>query len=161
MAQHSNRKMGAKRKYEDPEEVQRLIDDFFEWCVNNPVSKPEMIKGGDKAGEVIQVKVPRMATKAAMCYHLGITNDTWDLMVKRARNGEYGENSDRMYEVLALARQRSYAEKSDLAASGAYPHAYVAKEQGLMDKTELDVSDDAKEVIYKIVGFGRKEDKDK
>lgn len=57
-------------KFKTPEEMQELIDNYFETCDNR---KKEIVT---KQGEVITVKMPAPYHITGLCLHLDITNET-------------------------------------------------------------------------------------
>ena len=67
------------------ETEQELADKFAaykEWVKNNPIAKPELIKSGLLAGEVIQVKIPRPLSIAGFCVFAKIGRTTYYDMQK-------------------------------------------------------------------------------
>jgi hypothetical protein len=71
------RKVGRPLLYEDPKEMEKKIEEYFQECDEREVEEIT------KKGEVVSVRKQRPYTVSGLCLHLGIDRNTLLLYEKR------------------------------------------------------------------------------
>lgn len=123
-------KDGRDRKFKTPEDLSIACNEYFEWCINNPLFETSLQKrkiSRDK--EVIeQHKLPKMRafTLHGLCNFIDIAISTFQ---------EY-EKKEGFSAVTTRARQIMYMQKFEGASSGFLNPNIIARDLGLTDKSE-------------------------
>lgn len=117
----------GKPKSYQPEELWEKACEYFTWCDSNPWNKNEAVKGGDLAGTLIQVPTERPYTIHALCIFCGMVTQTF-------RNYE---NNEAYLAVCTRIREIIYSQKFEGAAVGAFNYNIIARDLGLVDKSEF------------------------
>jgi len=128
--------VGAPRIFGNPEEFAEAINGYFEFVESNPLKEGQLMKAKVSRDEE-QVKVYKLSKMRAMtiqglCNYLGINVDTFYEYEKKAG----------FTEVATHARQIMFAQKFEGAAAGLLNSSIIARELGLVDKTEQKVIQD-------------------
>ena len=128
------------------EELRVAAVRYFIWCDNNPMYKPEMLKAGEKAGEIKDLPIPRPYTIPGLCLHLGITrNYLYEISKSKVQN-DYWMVANKIIEII-------YTQKLEMALAGIINPIVASKELGL---TNQPVADKGSPVINIIVENGPK-----
>lgn len=120
---------GNPKKYQ-PQGLWESSCDYFKWALENPWHKNEAIKGGDAAGTIVSIPIPRPFTLHGLCIYLGIVTETFR---------DY-EKQEAFSSVCKRIREIIYNNKFEGAAVGTYNHAIIARDLGLADKKDIDLS---------------------
>lgn len=125
-------KDGRDRIFDKPEDLLNACNDYFEWCINNPLKEQVLQKRKiNRDEEVIEkhtIDKMRAYTLEGMCNFLDISVDGFKLYEKRKD----------FVAVTTRARQIIYNQKFEGAASGFLNPNIIARDLGLSDKKELD-----------------------
>lgn len=118
-----------------PETLELAWQQYFEWCDSNPWIKYEQSKGGS----LVKIPTSRPYTEAGFCaFHgLGINylRDLWSAIKDR------DDDESKLYSlVITRARAKCYAQKFEGAAVGAFNANIIARDLGLAEKTESEVT---------------------
>lgn len=124
-------KHGRDKDYANGEELLPVIIEYFQWCVDNPWYKNEVIKSGDRVGDIIQVPTARPFTLSGLCIHLVISETTWKT---------YRKNKD-FLSVTNWAQTVIDTQQFEGAAVGVFQHQIIARKLGLIDKNETGYRD--------------------
>lgn len=116
---------GRPKSYQ-PDELWEKALEYFEWIENNPWYKNEAVKGGDAVGTIIQVPTSRPFTQTGFCVFAGISLNTFDVYAK----------TEEFQEVTTRIREIMYTQKFEGATVGAYNANIIARDLGLVDKTD-------------------------
>jgi hypothetical protein len=133
------RKVSGQPKSLTPEELWTDACEYFEWCDSNPWIKSEAIKGGEHAGNLVQVPTSRPYTISGMCVFIGIDIKTFDNYSKVETYKDY-------FQVCTHIREIIYTQKFEGAAVGAYNANIIARDLGLKDTSDVNVNDNRKQV---------------
>lgn len=80
---YTNRKKEAEEQsYSTADELQSKAFEYFAWCEDNPWFKKELMRSGDRKGEIVEVPVSRPYTLAGMCVYCGISQSTFAAYTK-------------------------------------------------------------------------------
>jgi hypothetical protein len=120
-------KHGRNKKYTDPKGLLAACYEYFEDCDSNPWFKKEALKGGDRAGEIIDIPTSRPYTKKGLCIFIGIDEKTWD---------SYKLMED-FLPVTTHVESIIYTQKFEGAAVGAFNANIIARDLGLKETTDL------------------------
>lgn len=128
--------VGAPRIFGNPEEFAEAINSYFEFVENNPLKEGQLMKAKINRDEE-EVKVYKLSKLRAMslqglCSFLGINTDTFYEYEKKAG----------FTAIATHARQIMFAQKFEGAAAGLLNSSIIARELGLVDKTEQKVIQD-------------------
>lgn len=109
--------------------------EYFQKVDENPLYKSEMIRGGEKAGQVVKIATPRPYTWTGLEEHLfemGIASSTIDY---RYEEGPVREEFRTVVEAINTIIKRN---KFDGAAAGLFNPMIIARDLGLTDKTQTE-----------------------
>jgi hypothetical protein len=135
------RRIGRPAKWETPEELEQLINDYFQWVDNNPlietvlIPKPytETKEDGTKVTHNHSVAyMPKMRpyTLDGLCNYLNTGTSTIDDYSKKPGFAE----------VITRAKSIMYNQKFEGATAGFFKENIIARELGLYDHTKNDVT---------------------
>ncbi len=129
--EYGSLQIGGKHIFLEPEELLKAAVDYFEWAEAHPLKEDQIFQ---YKGEIVRAKKSkvRVFTKAGLATHLGIP-------VKRL--DQYKDRSDeRWAEVIELIEQVIYQQKFENAAASLLNASIIARDLGLADKTENDMT---------------------
>jgi len=120
----------------DPEQIDKLYQDYIQHLSNQYFERPELIKSGERAGEVIYIKVYKPQTVESFCLFI-------DMDLKTYYNYLNG-NSDNIDEQLIQSLTRVHMSIRDSQISGATVNVYnpmiVSRVNGLTETQQLEVT---------------------
>lgn len=116
---------GQPRKY-NPEELWTAAKDYFKWCDDNPLIEIDY-KGINGRVELPKI---RAYTITGLCIHINISRDTFNSYSKTAG---YSDICTRIQEII-------YTQKFEGAAAGFLVPQIIARDLGLKDTTETNIS---------------------
>ena len=97
---------------------------YFQWCDSNPVQKPELIRSGADAGNVVYVPIPRPYTLGGLCIHLNITKEYMYSAAKSDIKNDFFFVANKLLEII-------HTQKLEYTYTGIYSQVVAAKELGL------------------------------
>lgn len=106
--------------------------EYFQWCDDNPWQKNEALKGGEMAGEIIQVPTQRPYTLQGLCHYLDCNTDYFTNFSK--------DCSDDFSRVITHMKEIIYRQKFEGASVGAFNANIIARDLGLAEKSTLEAS---------------------
>lgn len=123
-------KDGRDLIFETPEALSNACNEYFSWCLSNPLMETvvQKIKINRDEEEIRLVEVPKMRafTIQGLCNYIDISVKGFNL---------YEERED-FIPVTTRARQIIYNQKFEGAASGFLNANIIARDLGLVDKSE-------------------------
>ena len=122
---------GRPLKY-TPEQIEQKFAEYVEQNKQCTFYRNELIKSGDKAGEVIRVEVPAPLTIVGFCVYLGITKQTFYELL---------ENKDKGFSDI-LHACKHYIEQNQLAgaAAGVFNPMIIARLLGLQENQRHEIA---------------------
>lgn len=120
---------GRKPIFESPDQLWKACCEYFQWTEDNPLMAVETVKFQGKA---TLIKLPRLRamTISGLCLYLDIALVTWK---------DYASKEDFSY-ICGQVEQMIYNQKLQGAAADLFNANIIARELGLSDKTETNVS---------------------
>lgn len=83
---YTNRKKeGQEQVYNTADKLLSKAFEYFAWCEDNPWFKKELMRSGDRKGEVVEIPVSRPYTLAGMCVYCGISQATFAAYAKNEK----------------------------------------------------------------------------
>lgn len=126
-------KDGRDKIFETPEIFLDACNEYFKWCVDNPllesIPMKRKISRDEEVIEMIEVPKMRPFTIQGLCNYLDISVKTFALYEERQE----------FIPVTTRARQIIYNQKFEGAASGFLNPNIIARDLGLVDKKERTV----------------------
>ena len=123
---------GTEKKF-TPHQWSDIIEEYFNFCDNNPLFKNESLKSGDRAGEIIRIPAARPYLIEGLCNYANIHPQTFYNYLEKEGYEDY-------FEITARARNRIYQQNIEFGYVGAYDSNLVARKLGLAEKKELRAS---------------------
>lgn len=120
-------KHGRDKIYSTSAELLEDCYEYLQWCDDNPWYRNEAIKGGDRAGEIINIPTARPYTLTGLCVYLNISSETWKDYSKRE---DFVGVTTRVEEIIRT-------QKFEGAAVGAFNANIIARDLGLKEQTEI------------------------
>jgi len=121
-------KHGRDKLFATPELLWEAACEYFEWCDNNPVLKQDFV--GKDADEV-QRKLQRPYTITGLCIYLDASREWWTKFRASA--------TEDFLPILTRVEEIIYSQKFDGAAVGVFNQSIIARDLGLVEKTESKV----------------------
>lgn len=115
-------KIGRPNKYKTPEELWLHAKQYFDWVDNNPILKTDF-KGKDS--EMVQYDLQRPYTWQGLYVFLCV------------KDLEHYKTKNEFSEILTHIGNIIYSQKFDGAAVGIFNHAIIARDLGLVDKSDV------------------------
>jgi hypothetical protein len=128
-------KHGRDRIFESPEVLAEAAYEFFQWCDENPLMKSELIKGGDLAGQIVEVPVMRAYTQQGLCSFLGVNTVYFNDFIESLK-GKTDQQSKDFSNVITHIREVLYSQKFTGAAANLLNANIIARDLGLQEKTD-------------------------
>lgn len=120
------KRSGVPHRYETPEDLWQVACDYFDMLAENPIVVHKAVQHQGEQVDLTETR-PRAPTVWGLCAFMGISEKTW------YRNYE---GSKVHTEMAAKIRDVMKSDKIEGAAAGVYNPAIIAKEMGLVEKTE-------------------------
>lgn len=121
---------GVLAKFNNPASIWEAACDFFDWADNNPKYVTEIIKSGDRAGDMVTIPKERPYTITGLATHFGTSVATLSNYLNKPG-----------YEtVKALIDQAIQTRKYEGAAVGIYNAPMMIRDLGLVEKSESDTT---------------------
>lgn len=121
---------GRPRKFDTVEQLETLIEGYFDYCDNYIATKIVFDKEGEQS--TVKYHFPKPYTVSGLCAYLGITRDTLS---------EY-QKQDEFSDTIKTAKTKIEAEKIEGAMQGKYNPAItifdLKNNHNMVDKTEVD-----------------------
>lgn len=129
------KKVGRPKSIANPKKLWNFACDYFESVDLSPYKKQELLRGGDRAGEVVEIDTIMPYTWAgleAYLYERGIVSDL----------DKYKHNFDNAYtefaDIVRAINKVMFDQKFSGAAVGAFNANIIARELGLAERSEVD-----------------------
>jgi hypothetical protein len=140
-------KHGRDRLFETPELMEEAINEYFQWCIDNPFYKSEAktVNIGDYQSEIKIAELPVMRpfTIQGLCGYLDC-NVVYFNQFEASLSGKTDELSKGFSKVITRARDVIYRQKFEGAASGFFNANIIARDLGLKDESNVNVNDNRK-----------------
>lgn len=128
-------KHGRDKLFETPQLLWEAACEYFNWCDSNPWNKKELVKSGDLAGKLFDIPTERPYTITGLCIYLGCNEAYFRVFKGQLPAGEKDFNT-----VIEQIEQVIYTQKFEGAAVGAFNANIIARDLGLRDKSETEIS---------------------
>ncbi len=160
-------KHGRDKLFASPELLWQAAQEYFRWCVNNPLIELEQSKSparpfkDKETGELKwppnMVELPKMRpfTIQGLCRHLD-ANTLWFSEFENSLKGEDKQNDPLTKDfsvVCTRIREIIYEQKFTGAAAGFLNPTIIARDLGLRDKTELTGANGGPLQVQQITGM--------
>jgi len=127
---------GRKAKWEDPDELKAACIEYFEWVTQNPIHEDKVISSKDGPEHASLIKM-RAMTIEGLCVFLGICRNTWKNLSKKSENDP---KRDDFLRVVSFVESVMHEQKFTGAAAGVLNSNIIARDLGLKDQTQSEVS---------------------
>jgi len=123
---------GTPKLFPTPEELWNLCIDYMEYCAENPLTRNDSIKSGDKAGQTFPVEMPRVYSIKGFASFLGVCKAT-------LYNYEKHENYKEFHDTFARIKDIFDNNLLENALVGNYDQRLAAMRLGMTAKQEMKV----------------------
>lgn len=125
-------KHGRDKLFASPDLLWEAACEYFEWCDENPWIKQDFVGGGPRAGTLIELETARPYTISGLCIYLGVSVQYFNDFEKALK-----EKPDEGFSsVITRIRETIFTQKYEGAAVGAFNATIIARDLGLVDKSE-------------------------
>lgn len=127
-------KVGRPYKF-TPEQFEIAWQQYFQWVDDNPWMRSEAVKSGDAVGMIIKVPIGRPYTEIGFCvfHDLG---EKYLTELGKTLEGKESKEEIELSNILTRARAKCYSQKFEGATVGVFNANIIARELGLMEKSE-------------------------
>lgn len=122
-------KHGRDKIFENSDVLWEAACDYFEWCSKHPWHRIDF-KGKDN--EKVKIPTERPFTITGLCLYLHINTKYFNDFKKTA--------SEDFSEVITRIEETVYTQKFEGAAVGAFNPSIIARDLGLKERTEQEVT---------------------
>jgi hypothetical protein len=116
-------KHGRDKEFTTAQALWKASCTYFDWCDKNPLKEEKVFSTGYRTS----VKLRRAYTIKGLCFHLNISERTWN---------DYQKRED-FLRVTEQIEQVIYAQKYEGAAAGQFNANIIARDLGLVDKKDM------------------------
>lgn len=134
----ANPPKGRPKTY-SPNMLWSLACEYFERVKNNPIKKQDFIKGGESAGQIVELDQMRPFTWQGFSDYLceqGFNARIYDY--KLNRDNRYQDFS----EVIDAIDSVIYSQKFEGAAAGVFNANIISRDLGLADRSQVTVTEE-------------------
>lgn len=124
-----NGKLFRAKAFATPMDLWEAFSEYVQWAKNNPLFKHDVIKSGEDAGKVINIPADRPFTVDDFCLYVGISDRTF-------RNYGSGDSYIEYLPIYEQIQKTCRSQKFNGAAIGIYNANIIARDLGLVEKTE-------------------------
>jgi hypothetical protein len=128
-------KHGRDKIFETPEIMWNAACEYFEYISNNPLTEEQIVKYKDYH-EVVTLNKLRPFTLTGLCLYLDV-NTVYFTQFENALKEKEDEISKDFSKVVTRIRETIYSQKFDGAAANLLNPNIIARDLGLMDKTDI------------------------
>ncbi len=126
---------GGRPREFTPDEFEQAWIDYFKWVDANPWIKNDVIKGGEFAGQIVPVPIARPYSEIGFCAHHDLS-EKYINHLAASLEGREDEISKQFSTILLRARAKCRAQKFEGAAVGAFNANIIARDLGMVEKTQ-------------------------
>jgi hypothetical protein len=131
-----------------PEELWTGACEYFDWCNENPWRKQDFIKGGDSAGQIVELKTVRPYSISGLCIYLNISMDTFENYAKK-------DGYETYFGICSHIKHIIDTQHFEGGMVGTFNANIVTRKLGLAEKT--DITSDGKPLQRTVIKWGDKE----
>lgn len=121
---------GRKKILKSPEYLLESANEYFQWCLNNPLMESVV-----SAGKILELPKMRAMTISGLCIFLGIGVKTFD-DYSNSQKDSYKDFSH----VTTYIREVLRTQKFEGAAAGFLNANIIARDLGLKDETKTEIT---------------------
>lgn len=122
---------GPDRLFATPEALLEAAEEYFAWVDTHPLYKYELLRGGDTAGEVHAVPLPRPYTLNGFQLYINVSDEFWFGYKHRYR-------TDRpLMHVMEYIERAIRTQKFEGASAGLFNANFIARDLGMADRTDM------------------------
>lgn len=131
-------KSGRNRIFKTPKLLIKAAHEYFQWCVENPHYKQELMRSGDMAGEIVQIPIDRPFSIKGMCIFFGTNSGFWSQFKdgiaenKTLTNEEKQDFSSTIKDIEEII----YTQKYEHAVIGTYNASIMGKDLEMVEKID-------------------------
>jgi len=126
---------GREKIFASAQLMWAAAEEYFEWCDNNPWINKEAIKSGDRAGTLIDIPTQRPYTLSGLCVYIGCNEAYF-----RTFKAQLPKDEEDFNTVISEIEQVIYTQKFEGAAVGTFNANIIARDLGLKEKSETELS---------------------
>lgn len=129
------KKHGRNKLFATPGLMWEAACNYFEWCDHNPWMKNEVLKGGEKVGQIIKIPTARPFTMKGLCLYLECSPSYF----RNFKNQER-KDSENFKAVIERIEDVIYIQKYEGAVVGVFNPNIIARDLGLTDSKRVEHS---------------------
>lgn len=122
----TRKKDGSELHYTNPDKLLSKAFEYFAWCEDNPWYKKELMRSGDRKGDIVEVPIHRPYTLVGLCVYCGISEQTFCNF----------EATEQFRDVTVHIRDIIKQNQLEGAVAGAYNSNLVIRLLGLSDSQD-------------------------
>ena len=130
------------------DQLMQKYEEYKEWIKTQYFERPEMIKGGERAGEVIYVKVYTPPTIVHFCHHAGID---WSSFYNYI-NADSDNIDDKLIQTATYIHKDIADTMQRGASAGIYNQSIVARLTKLSDSVDINHTGEQNSINIQIDG---------
>lgn len=133
--------IGRNRIFQEPEQMQNAINEYFEYMKDQKWIKKDFIKSGPDAGKLIDLPTQTPMTIQSFCLFLGVHTQYFSEFLDSLDAIQDREKAHEFSVIITRAMNIISSQKLEGAMVGAYNPMIVARIEGLKEKTDITSND--------------------
>jgi hypothetical protein len=133
--------IGRNRIFQEPEQMQIAINEYFEYMKDQKWIKKDFIKSGPDAGQLIDLPTQTPMTIQSFCLFLGVHTQYFSEFIDTLNAIQNKEKAHEFSVIITRAMNVISNQKLEGAMTGAYNPMIVARIEGLKEKTDITSND--------------------
>ena len=147
-------KHGRDRLFATPQLMLEAAQEYFQWCEDNPWIKHDVVRGGESAGQPLMVPIQRPYTSEGLCGYLGCNLGYFNDFYNAIKEKSDKESKD-FSAVITYIKETIYRQKYEGAAVGIFNSNIIARDLGLKDSSQQEITGSIKTI--EIVPVAKKD----
>ena len=135
---YKNGNTGRKPKFENPEDLIKVFNDWLEVMKDKKWIKQDFIKSGERAGEIIELEIQTPLTLQGFCLFAGVNTTYFYDFIEGLKSMKDREKAEEFSKIITHIRETITEQKLQGAMVGAFNPMIVARIEGLKDKQEIE-----------------------
>ncbi len=127
-------KHGRDKLFATPELLWEAACEYFQWIEDNPLIEIDFI---GKDAEKVEKPHTRPFTIQGLCLYLDCNTKYFNDFEENLKGKEDKDSKD-FSEIVSRIRETIFRQKFEGAACGFYNHNIIARDLGLLDKSQID-----------------------
>lgn len=143
---------GRNRIFKTPNALWKAACEYFDWSDSTPLEKNEVVKSGDRTGDILVVPVGRPYSLKALCIFLHTNSGFWTQFksgLTESKTLTHKQKED-FSSIISQIEEIIYTQKFEGAVVGVFNPSVISRELGLAEKVDSTTKNTNTNVNYNV-----------